>query len=204
MEQSGGLIGRTDELERIDGVLAGLGEGTAVVAVSGEPGIGKTCLLTELAHGADRRGFLVLSGRSAEFEGQLPFAAFVDALDDYLASVNPRRLASLEDEQRAELAHLFPSLSSFRDGGPAGLQDERYRSHGAVRALLEALASEKPLVLALDDLHWADEATSELLAHLLRRPPRRPVLLALGFRAGQAAQSLQLAIEDLRGDAGLT
>src|SRR5262249_50335321 len=140
----------------------------------------------------------------AEFEGQLPFAGFVDTLDDYLGSLNPRRLATLEDEQLAELAHVFPSLSSLGADAPSGLQDERYRSHGAVRRLLEVLAAAKPLVLALDDLHGADAAASELLAHLLRRPPRAPVLLALGFRAGQAPPALQLALEDLRGDAVLT
>jgi ATP/maltotriose-dependent transcriptional regulator MalT len=203
MDQSGELIGRGDELERIDAALAGLGDSAAVVTISGEPGIGKTSLLAELTQRADQQGFLVLTGRSAEFEGQLPFSAFVDALDDYLGSLNPRRFTSLEDEQFAELAHLFPSLVSLGASAPSGLQDERYRSHGAVRGLLEALASEKPLVLALDDLHWADDATSELLAHLLRRPPRQPVLLALGFRSGQAPPSLQLALEDLRGDGEL-
>jgi ATP/maltotriose-dependent transcriptional regulator MalT len=146
----------------------------------------------------------VLDGRSAEFEGQLPFAGFVDALDDYLASLNPRRLRSLSDEQLAELALVFPSLGHLAAEAPAGLQDERYRSHHAVRGLLEALAGEKPVVLALDDLHWADDATLELLSHLLRRPPRGPVLLALAFRSGQVSPGLQAALEDADRDGALT
>jgi len=194
------LIGRRRELDRIESVLDGLREGPAIATISGEAGIGKTRLLAELRERADARGYLVLSGRSAEFEGELPFAALVDALDDYLASLNPRRFASLEDEQVAELAHLFPGLTALGVAEPAGLQDERYRSHGAVRGLLEALASEKPFVLALDDLHWADEATIELVSHLMRRPPRGPILLALAFRPGQIPPRLQSALEDAQRD----
>src|SRR6201999_2504288 len=61
-------------------------------------------------------------------------------------------------------------------------QDERHRTPRAVRTLLEGLALRRPMVLALDDLHWADDASLELVAHLLRRPPRAPLLLALAFR----------------------
>jgi ATP/maltotriose-dependent transcriptional regulator MalT len=200
LDQRDELIGRRRELERIEAALSGLNGSPAVATISGEAGIGKTRLLAELRDRADRRGHLVLNGRSAEFEGELPFGAFVDALDDYLASLNPRRFASLEDEQVAELGHLFPGLTSVESAAPTGLQDERYRSHGAVRGLLEALASEKPMVLALDDLHWADEATIELVSHLMRRPPRGPVLLALAFRPGQIAPLLQSALDDAERD----
>ena len=62
------------------------------------------------------------------------------------------------------------------------LQHERYRSHRAVRALLERLAATKPLVLVLDDFHWADSASVELLGALLRRPPAAPVLIAVARR----------------------
>ena len=67
-----------------------------------------------------------------------------------------------------ELAAVLPAVGRV----PAGLQDERYRTHRAVRALLEALAQRQAVVLALDDLQWADDASLELVAHLLRRPPR--------------------------------
>ena len=200
MDHQDQLIGRRRELERIERLLGRLPDGPALTTISGEAGIGKTRLLGELGVRADRNGFLVLNGRSAEFEGELPFAAFVDALDDYLASLNPRRFDSLGDDQIAELTHLFPGLSSLGETVPSGLQDERYRSHGAVRGLLEVLASEKPMVLALDDLHWADDATIELTAHLIRRPPRGPALLVLAFRSGQIDPRLRSAIEDAQRD----
>ena len=79
---------------------------------------------------------------------------------------------------QAELAHVLPSLSALADGRAVAHQHERYRSHRAVRALLEQLAQTRPLVLVLDDFHWADPASVELLGALLRRPPAAAVLTA--------------------------
>ena len=110
-------------------------------------------------------------GSASELENDLPFSAFVDALDEYLRGLDPERLASLDDDVRTELAQVFPSLTALGTPQDVALQHERYRSHRAVRALLEQLASAQPLVLALDDLHWADSASVELFGALLRRPP---------------------------------
>jgi DNA-binding NarL/FixJ family response regulator len=198
------LVGRRRELERLDSLLSGLGDGPAIAVVSGEAGIGKTRLLAEACDLADSRGHLTLTGRAAEFSEQLPFAAFVDALDDYLGSLQATAFGSLELEQRAELAHLFPSLAGLEAKPPAALQDERYRSHRAVRGLLEALTLRQPLVLAIDDLHWADTATLELLSHLLRRPPAAPVALLLAFRPGQIESRLETAVVDAERDGIVT
>ena len=73
------------------------------------------------------------------------------------------------------------------------IADERYEAHRAVRRLLALVADERPLVLVLDDLHWSDGASLELIAALVRRPPPAPVLLALGFRPGNAAERLSAA-----------
>src|SRR5262249_52979215 len=155
------------------------------VALLGEPGIGKTRLLRELAVRADQQGRLVLSGSASELELDLPFSAFVDALDEYVETLDPKRLSALDDNVQAELAHVFPSLSSLATGRKVGLQHERYRSHRAVRALLEELAEPASLVLVLDDFHWADAASVELLGALLRRPPGAAVLIALAVRPRQ-------------------
>ena len=74
------------------------------------------------------------------------------------------------------------------------MADDRYRAHRAVKALLEALAAEHRLVLVLDDLHWSDDASLELIGALLRRGLDRPVLLALAYRPGQAPQRLLAAL----------
>jgi ATP/maltotriose-dependent transcriptional regulator MalT len=161
----------------------------------GEPGIGKTRLLAELAARADARGHLVLTGSASELERDLPFWVFVDALDEYADGLDPERLEQLDESARMELAHVFPGLSALGTGGGTALQNERYRTHRAVSDLLEALASVKPLVLILDDLHWADSGTVELIGALLRRLPSAPVLLAMAIRPRQVPERLSTAFE---------
>lgn len=110
------LVGRADELDSFDHLLAALDAGRAAMAVEvvGEPGIGKTRLLMELAGRADTRGHLVLSGSASELERDLPFGLFVDALDDYLQGLERDRLVGLDDEIRNGLASVFPSLSPLQ------------------------------------------------------------------------------------------
>lgn len=169
-EPRGGFPGRAREVAILRTVLAGQG-GTWCVAVTGEPGIGKSRLLTELGKLADAAGRTVRSARAAEFETHIPFGLFVTALDDRLAELGPERLAALGQQQLALLATVFPAIPA---PGPADLVDaERYRLHRAVRALLELVAEPSGLVLVFDDLHWADEGSVELLDHLCGTRPRR-------------------------------
>jgi ATP/maltotriose-dependent transcriptional regulator MalT len=190
------LVGRAEELGSLDQLLVELesGEPSAIVVV-GEPGIGKTRLLGELAARADDRRQIVLSGSASELERDLPFWVFVEALDEYVQALDPRQLSSLDDDVRAELARVFPSLAGLAAGAAPAFQHERYRSHRAVRELLTRLAATKPVVLVLDDLHWADSASIELLGALLRRPPAAAVLLGLGMRSRQIPDRLSAALE---------
>src|SRR3954454_3622936 len=198
------LVGRAAELGTLDGAVEALKrEGPAATLLVGDPGIGKTRLLAELAAHADARGHIVLTGSASELEADLPFWVFVDALDEFVAGLEPRRLSSLAGEVRAELELVFPSMP--RQQAPVGpaLQDERYRTHRAVRALLECIAASAPLVLVLDDVHWADPASIDLLAALLRTPPPAPVLLALAARPRQLPERLAGALERARRAGGL-
>ncbi|MFL5844442.1 MAG: AAA family ATPase [Solirubrobacteraceae bacterium] len=190
------LVGRGPELQLLDDALDRLaGRGGQAVEVVGAAGIGKTRLLAELGARADARGHIVLTGAGADLERDLPFWVFVDALDEYIESVEPRRLDNLDDEVRAELAQVFPSLSGLGRGASVGPQDERYRVNRAVRELLERLAATKPLVLVLDDVHWADPASIDLLLSLLHRPPSAAVLLVLGARPNQGPERLVGGLE---------
>ena len=111
---------------------------------------------------------LVLRGRAAEFERELPYGALVDALDAHLRGARPGRLRGLDT--RAARRHL---PRAGRLAAVPLLAVERYRAHRAVIDLLGRLAATRPLVLTLDDMHAADPASLELLAALLRRPPQR-------------------------------
>ncbi len=186
------LVGRDRELEVLAERLDEVGSGRArFVFVTGEPGIGKTSLLLELLARADDRGWLALGGGAAEFERELPFGLVVDALDEYLASLDPRAFSHLAAEDLSELAGVFPALRSLDPGSRhPTTAAERFRVHHALRDLVERLAAQQPLVLMLDDLHWADAASLELISYLLRHPPRAPVLLAATFRTGPVDQAL--------------
>jgi ATP/maltotriose-dependent transcriptional regulator MalT len=191
------FVGRAVELEVLDDALGELEQErrARVVELAGEPGIGKTRLLAELGARADRRGVLVLSGSASELDGDFPFWVFVDALDEYVGALEPRRLDALDDDARPELARVLPSLRPVAAGGGSLPQDARYRTHRAIRQLLELLASPKPLVVLLDDLHWADFGSVELLGSLLRRPPAAAVLIVMALRPHQLPARLLAATE---------
>jgi len=190
------LVGRTEELQVLDRVLARLDDGHPVaIEIRGEPGIGKTRLLEELGRLAEQRGWLVLFGSASELERDLPVSVFLDALDEYLGGLDPGTFAGLGEDVRIELAHLFPSLTGLALGGTPVHHLERYRTHRAVRALLDHLARSRPLVLVLDDLHWTDAASVELLGALLHRPPVAPVLIVAAVRPHRVPERLSAALE---------
>jgi ATP/maltotriose-dependent transcriptional regulator MalT len=188
------LVGRARELAELDAALDQLAAGDpCFVQVVGEPGIGKSRLLAELCRRGEDRGYLVLDGRAAEFERDIPFGLIVDALNDYLGSLEPAMLRALDEDVLRELAAVFPSLpSQYRGEASGGEGAERYRLHYAVRSVLERLTSRQPMLLALDDVHWADAASVEMLTNLLRRF-RGPLLTAVAYR--QAPSRLLAALE---------
>ncbi|HET6869325.1 MAG TPA: AAA family ATPase [Solirubrobacteraceae bacterium] len=195
MPFSSRFVGRTGELDAFDAALAALEGGTPrAIEVVGPAGIGKSRLLSELGGRAAARGHVVLSGSGAELEQDLPYWVFVDALDDYVADLDPRRLDRLDEATRSELGQILPALADASAATDTGLH-ERYRTHRAARVLLERLAIPQPLVLLLDDFHWADPASTDLLSALLRRPPAAGVLLALTARPRQLPTRLATALE---------
>jgi predicted ATPase len=97
------LVGRQAEVDTLDHALDMLDRAqSSALAVVGEPGIGKTRLLAELAVRAEDRGWLVVSGSAGELERDLPYWVFVDALEEFVRGLEPRRLAVLDDDVRVE------------------------------------------------------------------------------------------------------
>ncbi|RZU54234.1 regulatory LuxR family protein [Krasilnikovia cinnamomea] len=177
------LVGREAESAVLREALRLTGSAAQVVEVVGEPGIGKTRLMAELAEQARQQGWRTVTGRATEFEQDVPFAPLVEALDDHAhrAGAAPADLRPLE---RVLLA------------GP-GLDDsavERFRSMRALRQALEELAAPSGLVLLLDDVHWADPSSVDLLEFLLRRPPVARILLAVAYRPAQVPARLAAAL----------
>src|ERR687897_950038 len=190
------LVGREHELESIQQLLEGTSAGEArFLFISGEPGIGKTRMLAELLGVAKEAGCVALQGSAAEFERELPFGLLVDAVDEFLESLDPAVLQRLDTRALVELAGVFPALRSFDPGSDEPTTaGERFRAHRAVSELLERLAERHAVVLGLDDLHWADSASLELLSRLLRRRPRANVVVVGTFRKGQLDRTLLAAI----------
>ena len=186
------LVGRAREREMMAGALAGArGRPGGVLVVEGEPGIGKSRLLLELARIAGGEGCVVLDARASEFERDLPYALWSDAVDRHLQELDPRRLRRLGIADPGALAVVSTALEARP--AEAAVAD-RQRTHRALRDLLERLAAARLLVLCLDDVHWADPASLDALAALVRRPPAAAVLLALAAREGQLPAAVARAL----------
>lgn len=182
------FLARDAEMVRIAEACRAARDGEArAIGIVGEAGIGKSALLDALAAAADGAGLLVLRGRAAEHESGVPFALAIDAFDDHVAELHPTRVASVGPDLEA----VLPAAARSRAPAPAtGGPAERFRYHRALRALIELLGRQRPLAVLLDDLHWADEASVDLIAYLLRRPPRVGFLLGFTLRPSEGAGRL--------------
>ncbi len=169
------LIGRADEMKRLRGALADTSAGRAgTVLVVGEAGVGKTRLAEEFTAEARRDGALVLVGHAYETERILPFGPWVDALRRSRSVDEARR--QLDPALEAEVGRLLPRRGV--PSRPHRVAPERdLRLFEAVVELLRALAARSPVVLVLEDAHWADEMSLRLWAFVARRRGRFPVLL---------------------------
>jgi DNA-binding SARP family transcriptional activator/DNA-binding GntR family transcriptional regulator len=177
------LVGRAGELGSLEAALdSAAAERGAAVLISGPAGIGKTRLITELVETARARGARVLSGRCIRLVGSgLPYLPVVDALRPLRGS---QEIAALAGELH-ELPRLLPDLAGrplSTLGGPAG-SDSRLRLFEEVLAVLERLSADAPLVLVLEDLHWADSSTLDLVAFLAHTALSKRILLVLTTRS---------------------
>jgi ATP/maltotriose-dependent transcriptional regulator MalT len=196
------LVGRAREREAIgNALLAFRARPGAIVVLEGEPGIGKSALLADLAASAATDACTVLSARGSEFESDLPYALWTEALDAHLATMGERPRSRLEVRDRDALRALLPALGQGA-GEPAAR--DRHRTHRALRDLLERLADSRPLVLGLDDVHWADPASVDALAALVSRPPDARVLLAVAAREGQVPRPLTAALSGATAEGRVT
>lgn len=169
-ETESGCVGRSSELETL---LAAFHAATraerTLTVLAGEPGIGKTRLMCEVGKRAHDEGAIVLYGRCDE-EGLLPFQPFVEALNHYARYRDADELRALAGTGARYLGRLVPIFDDGTDAAAASLDadTERFRMFQAFAAIFGQIATESTLVLLIDDLHWADNASLLLLKHLVR------------------------------------
>ncbi len=174
------LVGRVVELAHLKRVLAAAWRGAGrVVMIGGEAGIGRTRLVEELAGGVVKQGGRVLIGRAFDAEQALPFAPWVDILRTGLRLYDEAGIRSPSLIWRRELGKLLPELG---ESGIAAAIGNSLRLFEAVGHLLRDLASRWPLVLILEDLHWADEMSVRLFTFLANRVQTFPLLMAATIR----------------------
>lgn len=146
---------------------AGLAEPPAFVVVSGEAGIGKTRLIAELSTRPELAGRQLLVGRSHRLRESFPLGPLIEALRGIDRSAPPRTLSPVAGSLRP----LLPELADLLPAPPPPLDDRAAERHRVFRGLRELLGWLGPVVLVIEDLHWADEQTGEFLSYLLAEPP---------------------------------
>ncbi len=201
---TGPFVGRGSELERLlSAWQTSLGGGACAALIAGEPGVGKTRLAGEWSRQAYEQGAAVLYGRCDEDLGA-PYQPFAEALRSMVPCVGTSRLRGLRGVEA-----LLPLVPGLVDEVPdlaaptrADPDTERYALFDAVVALFEMASTEAPVVLVLDDLHWAAKPTLLLLRHLLRFGDRARVQIVGTYRSTDLDRSHPLAamLADLHRD----
>jgi DNA-binding CsgD family transcriptional regulator len=190
---TGGLLERTRELELLrraaDAATAGDGR---ILMVEGEAGIGKTALLAEAGRAAGERGFRVLYGRGGELERDFAFGVARQLFESHVVSLT-------DADQRRVLAGAAslaaPLLGLAQQGDRPASPDAAFAVSHGLYWLTANLADREPLVLVVDDAHWADAATLQLLAYLGRRLAGVHVLILLGLRPAESGGLLDAIAE---------
>ena len=177
----------------------------SLVLIGGEPGVGKTRFTEEAAADATGQGAQVLVGRCYEIEGAPPYVPFVEILEQALAAApSPGAFRAFLGDDAPEVAKLLPLLRRLFTDIPPPLElpteQERHFLFNSLRDVLSRSATERPLFLVFEDLHWADEGTLLLLEHLAEHIPHLAVLAVGTYRDTEVTPDHRLArsLEDLR------
>lgn len=181
------LVGRDREVARLDAAIVRAASGTlAPVAVAGEAGIGKSRLLEELAARATSAGAAVAWGRCWQHEGAPVLWPWLQALESLAESLDPETVRRALTGRGAGVAALVPSLAGLAtETGqePLAADGALVRLYAAVAAFLEAAGSERTVVLLLEDMHWADLASRELVEYVVTHVRSAHVALVMTVRA---------------------
>jgi predicted ATPase len=186
---TGRFVGRTTELAQLRQLLVRAADGTPLlVLLGGEAGVGKTRLVEQLAAAAEEQGARVLRGGCVPLGGEgLPFAPVTQALGGLADRLDPAELAAVAGPARQELGRLLPDLA-WGGEAPAGAgvtSAGQGRLFELLLGMVQRLATAAPLLLVMEDLHWADRSTRNLVAFLAASLRSGRVLVVGTFRSDE-------------------
>jgi predicted ATPase/DNA-binding SARP family transcriptional activator len=204
-EQGAPLVGRATELRELHDAYESTISHGCLVVLEGEAGIGKTRLAETFLAQVRALGSLVIAARSYEGESDLAYGVIVEAVHTALRDPGAaERLQLVPDHWLAEAARLLPDLTRLRPALPPPLADQTGTGarlvEGLRKVLFQLARGPKPAVLFMDDLQWADEATLELVAHLIRHFGDQPLVLLVTWRDedGPTSGRLRRIVADAR------
>src|SRR2546421_3421699 len=192
------IVGRQRELTLIMNQYEVAKQGQAhVLLLAGDPGIGKTRLLDEIARQTAQDGVTILRGGTSEAEGMPPYLPFVEALGRYIQAAPldllRAQVAAAPQVLATVLPELITRLGELPSFAPLPPEQTRFRLYEAIGMFLEAIGAPHALVLTLDDLQWADTASLDLLCHVARHQPNAHLLVVGAYRESEVAHTPALA-----------
>lgn len=168
--------------------------------VSGEAGIGKSRVVRAMLERARGLGFLALQGACFEADRAHPYAPLLDLVRTLSATTSPALVAHSFAPASGELVTLFPELRSiFPDTTPRQTidpEDDRRRLFHSFTEAIHALGKIQPVLLVIEDVHWSDDATLDLMLHLARRISTEPIAVILTFRSDEVGSRLSRLLAD--------
>jgi DNA-binding NarL/FixJ family response regulator/tetratricopeptide (TPR) repeat protein len=183
------LIGRSGELARLRAGLALARQGrTSATLIAGEAGVGKTRLVAEFSEMALADGAVVLLGGCIDLgDGALPYAPVIEALRGLVRRADGDEIASVFGQGRSELARLVPDLGPVAEEHASGLSlgSAQGRLFELLLGVFERLAARAPVVFMVEDLHWSDQSTRDLLGFLVRNLRDVAVTLVFTYRSDE-------------------
>ena len=203
------FVGRNNEYKLLVGLIARLTRGAGhTVLIEGEPGIGKSRLMREVARYADAQDLPTLATNCYEIERAMPYQPVIDLVTRALDRVSAGALRNLAPVLLAELAALVPEIGERVPGLPQLSNDfpevRQARLPHAVGQLLDASRAGRPSILMVDDIQWADDASAQVLHYLARHAAERPTLVIYAYRDEEVDSNERFArlIESLRRETG--
>src|SRR4051812_2735271 len=193
------LLERERELTSIDTLLESAATGAGqLVLIEGRAGIGKSRLLAELRFRAGEEGMRVLAARGSALEREFPFGVVRQLFERALRGAASNGAGKLLDGAAASARPVFESIGADGDGEAA---DASFAALHGLYWLAVNLSSERPLLLAIDDLHWADRGSLRFVSYLMHRLEGLPLIVAATVRTGEAGTDEAL-LGDVSNDPG--